>query len=365
MAIDGTIPLQYRGFQMEPQSNALARMMQLEQAQQQNALAKMQMSEYQRKAQEAAVAQAERLAQQQQQANYLGGLNANAGPARPFNVAEAMMNRIPVESIKLLNESLNPVRKVARVVEIKGPDGRPYSVQMDEQGKPVGENLPKWVAPHFAALGDRVQAIDPTAVAPNQAFPMGQSPDNKASVSASLTNAAATRDVAQATRDAARIQTQFGNEAGLRKEFEGLPEVKAYKQAFPAYAAIKDAASRNTTASDINIVYGIAKLYDPTSVVREGEYATVANSPNIPEKIKGYAQYLAGGGKLTAQVKAGLVAEAEGRIKTYEAEAVKARSTYEGIAKAQGIRPESVFPAMGALQTGGARKYNPATGRIE
>ena len=96
-----------------------------------------------------------------------------------------------------------------------------------------------------------------------------QSPDNAASVNASLANASATREVANATRDAARIQTGFANEQGLRKEFEGLPEVKNYKQAYPAYAAVKDAAGRNTPQSDINLVYGIAKLYDPTSVVRD------------------------------------------------------------------------------------------------
>ena len=121
---------------------------------------------------------------------------------------------------------------------------------------------------------------------------------------------------ARATRDAAKISSGVKNEQDLRKEFEGLPEVKSYKQAFPALAAIRDAAKRNTTQSDINIVYGLAKLYDPNSVVREGEYATVANSPNIPERLKGYAQYLQGGGRLTPEVKAQILAEAEGRAKT-------------------------------------------------
>lgn len=176
-----------------------------------------------------------------------------------------------------------------------------------------------------------------------------QSPESVASVGASLENAAATRDVAQSNRDAATIQTNFQNESGLRKEFEGLPEVKNYKQAYPAFAAVKDAASRNTPQSDINLVYGIAKVYDPNSVVREGEYATVANSPNIPERIKGYAQYLAGGGKLSPATKAQIVAEAEGRLATYKAEAGKARTSYEGIAKRRGIDPANVFSGMGDM----------------
>ena len=122
----------------------------------------------------------------------------------------------------------------------------------------------------------------------------------------------------------------------LRKEFEGLPEVKNYKQALPSFKGIEDAVTRNTPMSDINIVYGIAKLYDPNSVVREGEYATVANSPAIPERIKGYAQYLAGGGKLTAEVKRQILTEAQSRMKTFEDEYQKARTNYEDIAARSG-----------------------------
>lgn len=185
---------------------------------------------------------------------------------------------------------------------------------------------------------------------------------------------------AKATRDAAKISSGVKNEQDLRKEFEGLPEVKSYKQAFPALAAIRDAAKRNTTQSDINIVYGLAKLYDPNSVVREGEYATVANSPNIPERLKGYAQYLQGGGRLTPEVKAQILAEAEGRAKTYADEANKARSSYEEIARRNNLDPRNVFTNMGDISAGAprpesadparpdstrVRKYNPATGKIE
>ena len=220
-------------------------------------------------------------------------------------------------------------------------------------------------------LGDRSQILATPglggAPAVVSSSAINQSPDNiasnatsrannAASVGASYANAGATREVAKATRDAATIQTGFKNEQDLRKEFEGLPEVKNYKQAYPAFAAIKDATSRNTTQSDINIVYGLAKLYDPTSVVREGEYATVANSPNIPEKVKGYAQYLAGGGRLSPETKKQILAEAQGRIGTYQAEAQKARGSYEGIAKTRGMNPAGVFADMGDMQGGAVAK---------
>jgi hypothetical protein len=211
--------------------------------------------------------------------------------------------------------------------------------------------------------------IDQNPLSPTYGKPTGapavqmrQTPDNAATVAASIgnnirsvgasyDNASATRAVAAATRDAASIQAGFAAEQGLRKEFEGLPEVKNYKQAYPAYAAVADAAGRNTPQSDINLVYGIARLYDPNSVVREGEYATVANSPNIPERIKGFAQYLAGGGRLSPETKRQIVAEAQGRMGTYEAEAQKAKSSYETIARNRGMDPASVFADMGNITT--------------
>lgn len=195
--------------------------------------------------------------------------------------------------------------------------------------------------------------------ADNAASTQASIENNKRSVAASYANAAASRDQAAATRDAAKIQTGFANEQGLRKEFEGLPEIKNYKQAYPAYSAIADATKRNTPQSDINIVYGLAKLYDPTSVVREGEYATVANSPNIPEKVKGYAQYLAGGGRLSTETKNQILAEAKSRIGTYEAEAKKAKSSYEGIAKKRGMDPASVFTDMGDMTAAPVAQQNP------
>lgn len=139
----------------------------------------------------------------------------------------------------------------------------------------------------------------------------------------------------------------------LRKEFDQLPEVKNYKQALPAYTSIVDAAKRNTPQSDINLVYGIAKLYDPNSVVREGEYNTVANSPNIPEQIKGYAQYIAGGGKLSPQVKAQIVREAGSRIRSYEQEYTAARNNYSDIANRSGGDASLLFPS----------KFTPAADR--
>lgn len=147
-------------------------------------------------------------------------------------------------------------------------------------------------------------------------------------------------------------------ETDIRKEFEGLPEVKNYKLAYPSYAAIKSAAKRDTPQSDINLIYGIAKLYDPTSVVREGEYNTIANSQAIPEQIKGMAQRIAGGGKLTPETKKQLMIEAENRLKVFEDEYLKAQGTFGGIAQERGLNPKSIFSPIGRISSSGRRRMS-------
>lgn len=174
-----------------------------------------------------------------------------------------------------------------------------------------------------------------------------QSPDNKASVGAQYAIAAAGREQATATRDAAKITARASDETGLRKEFADLPEVKKLKNAIPAYKAIVEAAKTQNPQADINLIYGLAKLYDPDSVVREGEYATIANSQAIPEWLKGQAQALVGGGRLTPATKQQILAQAKIRIDSFKSEYDGARTSFETIAKDRGLNPKAVFPEVG------------------
>jgi hypothetical protein len=226
-------------------------------------------------------------------------------------------------------------------IETASRDGNPVRVITFKDGS---EQVSEFgAAPDITeiSLGDRKLFRDRNTIKSGEAFTMGYSPGDRVSMRGQNMVDARSQDANQIAASGKIVSTS----TDLRKEFEGLPEVKNYKQALPAFTAIKDAAARNTTQSDINIVYGLAKLYDPNSVVREGEYATVANSPNIPERIKGYAQYLAGGGRLTPEVKKQILAEAGGRMKSYEDPFVAARDNYTTISKNSGADPALLFPS--------------------
>lgn len=172
--------------------------------------------------------------------------------------------------------------------------------------------------------------------------------NNKRSVDASLANASATREVAKATRDAAKISADAKSETEIRKEFADLPEVKKYKNAIPAYKSVVEASKVNNPQADINLIYGLAKLYDPDSVVREGEYDTIARSQAIPEWLKGQAQRLVGGGKLTDATKKQIIEQANIRLNSYKGEYDASNAAFETIVKGRGLNPSNVLTPVGS-----------------
>jgi hypothetical protein len=248
--------------------------------------------------------------------------------------------------------------------------------QMVNADKFLERNTPKY---ERVDLGGKIQVVDVNPVTNPKFASMQlnktQTPDSLASNAISIRGqnmTAARADEANRLKSEEnaikRNEKTPENSTTIRKEFDQLPEVKNYKQALPAYKAIEDAATRNTTASDINIVYGLAKLYDPNSVVREGEYATVANSPNIPEKLKGQIQYITGGGRLTPETKKQIIAEARGRMRSFEDEYSNTRKGYEDIAARSNADPTLVFPGkfQSAIKQDAAKPTNaPKKGTVE
>jgi hypothetical protein len=128
----------------------------------------------------------------------------------------------------------------------------------------------------------------------------------------------------------------------IRKEFDELPSSKNIAQARPIYQAMVDAAPRNTRAADLNIVYGIGKIFDPNSVVREGEMILVKDASQLPPQILNLISRINGGAALSQGERQALMAEAHGRMKAYEAEHAKSAERFTGISQRFGIRPEDV-----------------------
>ena len=136
----------------------------------------------------------------------------------------------------------------------------------------------------------------------------------------------------------------------LRKEFATLPEVKNYKDVVPIINAAK--AAPNTPAGDFALIYGVGKILDPGSVVREGEMSLVIKSGSPAERVNGYLQYLQGNGRLTPALRQQLNAMLDTRVSEMASSYNAAKGTYEGIAKNRGYNTDEIFSGIPALAQG-------------
>lgn len=137
----------------------------------------------------------------------------------------------------------------------------------------------------------------------------------------------------------------FDDTSGLRKEVLTLPSYKNLTQAKPIFDSMVETADRNTRASDLNLVYGLGKIMDPGSVVREGEMFMVQGINTLPDKlIEGINSVLTGSSSLSPETRQAILEEAYGRLKQYESAFQQDAEMYKGIAGRNKINPLDVLP---------------------
>lgn len=102
--------------------------------------------------------------------------------------------------------------------------------------------------------------------------------------------------------------------------------------------------------SDLALVYGVATMLDPTSVVKEGEQIMVRNSQNLPDWLLGKINGLNGGQEIGDETRGQIMALAHET-------AGSALGAYENFAKGMresaarnGFNPDDIAPSLGTVQ---------------
>ena len=107
----------------------------------------------------------------------------------------------------------------------------------------------------------------------------------------------------------------FDEATKLRNEFQGLPSTVAYNVALGTYSSSKKTAKNSQ--GDQSLITSYAKMLDPTSSVREGEFTTTANTQKFIDQIKAkFAKEFGGegGGMLTEQGRAAIRSEMQNLV---------------------------------------------------
>lgn len=146
------------------------------------------------------------------------------------------------------------------------------------------------------------------------------------------------------------MPASFDDTQKVRHEVTQLPSYKNLAQAAPIYRSMVDTANSNSKASDLNLVYGLGKIMDPNSVVREGEMVMVKNTASLPDWLVGAANSLNGGAALTPETREAILKEAHNRVTSYKSLFDQDASMYRGIAQRNRMNELDVIPDFGEFK---------------
>jgi hypothetical protein len=131
------------------------------------------------------------------------------------------------------------------------------------------------------------------------------------------------------------------NSTALRKEYEDQKAVADYRLVLPVYQ--RAATAEDTRAGDISIIYALGKIFDPGSVVREGELQlSMQAAPWLQQIVSNAKSQITGEGRLSPALRAELVRAMNGQVEALRAPYVQERERYSGYATDFGFTSDSV-----------------------
>ena len=226
------------------------------------------------------------------------------------------------------------------------------------------DKMAEFLKPHLQTINagnaQVQQAVDPITgqVRNTASTQVYQSPDNKATndtsidnnkrtVGASLTNAAATRDVAAATRYAATAQRDQATEMKLADDYRA--QSKEFGAATSAYKQINATLDSATTspAATLAAATKFMKILDPGSVVRESELGMALAATGVLDRAQNYVNTLQRGKVLTPAQVADFRDISQKMYGAAQQVQQSIDADYKGKANAYGLRPNMVTQELG------------------
>lgn len=149
------------------------------------------------------------------------------------------------------------------------------------------------------------------------------------------------RSLAESTRLTKTAEQNLKTETGLRKEVNTL--LKDFFQVADANARV-DAAGKNPSgAGDLALIFNFMKMLDPGSTVREGEFATAAQSAGIPQRVVGLYNRIIDGARLGNEQRVDFLDRAASLFDAALQEATKTANAFERIAIDNGVNVNNVL----------------------
>lgn len=138
-------------------------------------------------------------------------------------------------------------------------------------------------------------------------------------------------------KNAPTSQDAFKTEIETRKTYRSEEPVKTYQMTRSGYEKVRTGAQLDTGQGDMALVYGFMKMLDPTSVVREGEYATAENSGGVSETVRNAYNKAMTGQRLSPEMRQKFVTAAEAQYQNTVKALEETNSQYTRTANEYGV----------------------------
>lgn len=141
--------------------------------------------------------------------------------------------------------------------------------------------------------------------------------------------------------DSSVIDSDAMNTANtLRTEYFKRTQENGFVDVLASYQKVVNTS--DSPQGDISLIYAFMKMLDPTSVVREGEFATAEQTAGIPQQIVNQYNKALKGKRLSKEQRQGYIKESQRVFQTYQQRQAPIDAYYQGLAQRYGIDPSLI-----------------------
>jgi len=137
-------------------------------------------------------------------------------------------------------------------------------------------------------------------------------------------------------------------EQKVRKEFTGLS--KNFFLQRDAFSRVQASAIDPSPAGDLALIFNFMKVLDPGSTVREGEFATAANSASVPERVRAQWNKAIEGERLSDKTRKDFVNRSERLFAAADSQHTKNIQTFSDLSERSGLDPQNVVIDLGLAE---------------
>ena len=232
------------------------------------------------------------------------------------------------------------------MTELSGLTGNRYATQMNLQvaGKKYADDQAESIR-----LGDRAAKLASEEKTREAAIEAARILA-QAKVDAAKLKAVEDKSQNELTRGTASDAAKLTAEASLRSQFNQITAIKNFGAVSTALNSLQTSQYVDTKAADLALVYGLAKILDPDSVVRESEVSLFMATGSPAERLKGlYNSIALGKAALTQETRQKMMDEAETRAAAHEATYNRTSGNYRDIAVRSGLDFRNIAPDIAPL----------------